>query len=228
MIDKSDLLAVSLARRAAVGGNAKQLREARGLGLREVAAVVGCDPASISRYERGAARPSGDQAIRYGQVIASWLEAETVEDAAAEETPHEHGCRCVRCQCRRWLSWRPLEDRPLAVATLQVQSFDGRRSGRVGDDRAYDVVVREADMLRALRAAEPFLGLVGQVSRRTRAGQVVAWLEGRKTADLPGAEPWVKRRWAEAKDAHPVRTLGWVLDQAAEAMAAQLGDMPRD
>jgi len=81
-MSSEDLLRISLARRAC-DGDGRRLRLERRLSLREVARFVGCDPASISRYERGKARPSGERAARYGELIADWLLADKAESETA-------------------------------------------------------------------------------------------------------------------------------------------------
>jgi len=44
------------------------------LSAREVASVVEVDVATVSRWERGKTRPSGEPAGRLGDLIEQWLE----------------------------------------------------------------------------------------------------------------------------------------------------------
>ncbi len=146
----------------------------------------------------------------------------------AEEEAHRQGCPCVRCQCRRFLSYRPPEDQKIAGATMKIAAYGGVMSGSGEPDRHYDVVVTHADLTRALGMVEsPFLREVGRACREigppptyekqpwgmTRPARfVVAWLAVHCWAD-----------WQAARDEHPEGTLGWLLDQVAQEMAEILG-----
>ena len=57
-----------LARRLARDGSGRATRERSGLSIRELARVIGVDVATLSRWERGEARPRGEAALQ-------WLEA---------------------------------------------------------------------------------------------------------------------------------------------------------
>lgn len=70
-----DILGIALARRACVTGDARRLRLEVGISLRELAAALGVDPASVSRWERGVARPGTANAGALGAIIDAWLEA---------------------------------------------------------------------------------------------------------------------------------------------------------
>lgn len=70
------------ARELASSGAARLARQRAGLSLREVGAVVGRDPATILRWERGEQRPRGDAAIRYGAVIRELLSPDKARAAA--------------------------------------------------------------------------------------------------------------------------------------------------
>jgi DNA-binding transcriptional regulator YiaG len=62
------------ARRRARSGEGRRLREAAGLSLRELAAQVGVDAATLDRWERGLARPRRAAALRYQTVLAALAE----------------------------------------------------------------------------------------------------------------------------------------------------------
>ena len=80
----TDLLQISLARRAGVTGEGRRLRKAAGLSLRNVAALLGCDSASLARYEVGSARPGVARARVYGEWLAQRLAVEAAEAVVDE------------------------------------------------------------------------------------------------------------------------------------------------
>jgi DNA-binding transcriptional regulator YiaG len=68
-LTNDDLLTLVRVRELARSGEARKLREAADLSLREVAAAVGTSPASLSRWELGQRRPHGPAAVRYGAIL---------------------------------------------------------------------------------------------------------------------------------------------------------------
>lgn len=72
----------------------REVRKARGLGLRQVAAAVGIDPTHLSRVERGLARLSLDSLLRIAQVLDLQDLERVVAPFAREEpsaTPTDRG-----------------------------------------------------------------------------------------------------------------------------------------
>jgi DNA-binding transcriptional regulator YiaG len=63
------LLEIRRVREQARTGEARELRLAAELSLAEVAGAVGTSAATISRWERGARRPHGGAALRYGRLL---------------------------------------------------------------------------------------------------------------------------------------------------------------
>jgi DNA-binding transcriptional regulator YiaG len=78
-MDMEELLLVSLARKAGKSDEARQLRLAQELTLREAAGSLGVDAASLSRWERGETTPKGRFAIGYGRLLATWMAVESAE-----------------------------------------------------------------------------------------------------------------------------------------------------
>ena len=162
------------------------------------------------------------------------LAAELLEEVEV----HAPGCRCPVCQCRRWLAYAS-PDRQAEV--LKIATYGGTGGGSGEPDRAYDRVVTEVDMERALgMVREPFLRLVGGLHRNLRGerdSRTLAWFRG----PLPVIR-WLERfeadRWTREceADAEPgwetVRdlwrmtahqTLRRLLDECAVEMARNLG-----
>ena len=67
-------VAALVGRRAGRTGEGRRLRVSLGFSLREAAAVIGTDAASLSRWERGLVRPRATLGARYGDVLTSWME----------------------------------------------------------------------------------------------------------------------------------------------------------
>jgi len=53
----------------AASGRARALREARHIGLRELARTIGASPSTVSRWETGANQPRGSVALKWAQVL---------------------------------------------------------------------------------------------------------------------------------------------------------------
>ncbi len=68
-----DLTRLARVRSLARSGAARAARLAAGLSLVEVAEVVGVQPATVSRWERGVRSPHGDAALRYADFIEEVL-----------------------------------------------------------------------------------------------------------------------------------------------------------
>jgi DNA-binding XRE family transcriptional regulator len=64
------LAELSRLRALARSGDARRLRERAAIGLCEMAKVVGVDPATLSRWERGVGRPRGRAASRWARELA--------------------------------------------------------------------------------------------------------------------------------------------------------------
>ncbi len=77
-----NLLAISLARQAARTGDGRRLRESMELSLREASSALGVNPATLSRWERALHQPKGQRAVRYGDMLTSWLAASMGEAEA--------------------------------------------------------------------------------------------------------------------------------------------------
>lgn len=70
--DEADrLMRLAAARRLASTGEALRIREAAGLTRAEVARVVGVDRATVSRWEDGSRRPTGDAALRFAELLGA-------------------------------------------------------------------------------------------------------------------------------------------------------------
>lgn len=76
-----DQLAMVLARRCCRSGELRELREALGFSLSEVAKLLGVDTASVSRWERGVVTVKGQRAVDLGMLVARWL---VVDDVGAD------------------------------------------------------------------------------------------------------------------------------------------------
>lgn len=68
-----DIVARLIARQATVTGTGARVRNDLGLSLREFAALVGVDAATLSRWERRITRPTGRGAERYGRLLDDLL-----------------------------------------------------------------------------------------------------------------------------------------------------------
>ena len=159
---------------------------------------------------------------------------------AGEVTPdvHEEGCRCMVCVCRRWLNFHADE---LTSEVIKIATYGGSGSGTGEPDRAYDRLVREVDMERALGSvSDPFLRLVGGLHRnlqpeRPEPGkalwrgpvELMRWLERFRRqewaaaclVDDPGG--W-ETQW-ELFHVNGSATLRRLLDECAVEMARFLG-----
>lgn len=63
------LITISRARAAARSGEARLNRESAGIRLHELACELGVSPTTLSRWERGITRPTGELAIRWAELI---------------------------------------------------------------------------------------------------------------------------------------------------------------
>jgi transcriptional regulator with XRE-family HTH domain len=70
-----DTILVTLARRACRNGDGRRLRLELGVSLQQAAAALEVDPSSLSRWERGLVLPQADRSVRYGRILALWLQA---------------------------------------------------------------------------------------------------------------------------------------------------------
>lgn len=68
-MDSKQLLALSLARRLAVSGEALVIRQGAGLSLKDVADAVGSTPSGVWRWERGERTPRGLPGVAYGDLL---------------------------------------------------------------------------------------------------------------------------------------------------------------
>jgi DNA-binding transcriptional regulator YiaG len=68
-MDYQDALALSLAKKAAKDGTARQIRLASGLPQSVIASVCHVTPQAVTRWERGDRSPTGPAAIRYGRLL---------------------------------------------------------------------------------------------------------------------------------------------------------------
>ena len=77
--DYSSTATLSLVREMCASGQARQLRQAKGLSLREVGDAIGTSAAIVARWETGKTRPRKDAALRlaalYSELIAATEEA---------------------------------------------------------------------------------------------------------------------------------------------------------
>lgn len=67
--DRGIALLLAEARRLCGNGEARAIREAADLSLAELARDVGVSESTLSEWERGAQRPTGQRAIRYLAVL---------------------------------------------------------------------------------------------------------------------------------------------------------------
>ena len=67
-------------------GDAVRLRRQLGLSQALVAGAVGCEPATVSRWESLVRRPRGQLAVRYGRLLAQ-LERLISDDGSAQTEP---------------------------------------------------------------------------------------------------------------------------------------------
>ncbi|MGI5436194.1 helix-turn-helix domain-containing protein [Streptomyces shenzhenensis] len=74
VVTQTKALRLARVRVAVVTGEAQRLREAACLSISEIAASCGVDQSTVWRWEHGARRPRGDQALRYGELIDSLRE----------------------------------------------------------------------------------------------------------------------------------------------------------
>ncbi len=143
------------------------------------------------------------------------------------------------CGCRRWLGFHAHDEAVPPV--LKIATYGGFGGATGEPDRAYDRVVGEVDMVRALEAVEdPFLRLVGALHRSLQPERperglalrrgplpVMRWLERCRYAEwlaacLVGApEGWTTHR--ELFRANGSATLRRLLDECAVEMARALG-----
>jgi hypothetical protein len=72
---KREHLAALVGREALRTGRGKALRLSLGFSLREAARVIDVDAATLLRWEDAGVVPRFAQAVRYGEVIGTWLEA---------------------------------------------------------------------------------------------------------------------------------------------------------
>ena len=63
-------LALARVRDLCVSGAARQIRTQAALSLREVAGYLNVSIATLSEWELGTQRPTGDRAIRYGKLLS--------------------------------------------------------------------------------------------------------------------------------------------------------------
>jgi DNA-binding XRE family transcriptional regulator len=68
-VEHDDLVTVAYARQATKNGFGRMVRIAADLSQREVAASIGVDVSTISRWESGERLPRGASAVRYGHLI---------------------------------------------------------------------------------------------------------------------------------------------------------------
>ncbi len=72
---RSFLTRLIAGRFSALSGAGREIREEAGLSLAEVAHAVGVDKGTLSRWERGLARPRRSQALRYEEVLREVVKA---------------------------------------------------------------------------------------------------------------------------------------------------------
>jgi DNA-binding transcriptional regulator YiaG len=66
----SDTRCIARAILALESGEAIRLRRRLGLSQAGIAGAVGCEPATVSRWESRVRRPRGELAVRYGRLLA--------------------------------------------------------------------------------------------------------------------------------------------------------------
>lgn len=84
MARNDNLRAEVFARRLAASGRGRTIRHSAGLTCAEVGDQVGVNGATISRWETGKRTPRGEDAGRYGRVLASLERAISCADGALE------------------------------------------------------------------------------------------------------------------------------------------------
>lgn len=57
-----------------IGANMRILRTGKGIGLREMARTVNCDPATLSRWERGIGNPDFQTVARVAEALGESLD----------------------------------------------------------------------------------------------------------------------------------------------------------
>jgi DNA-binding transcriptional regulator YiaG len=65
----STVLALTEVRRLCTTGEARAIREALELGVAELARDIGVSGSTLSEWERGIQRPTGERAVRYLRVL---------------------------------------------------------------------------------------------------------------------------------------------------------------
>lgn len=78
-------------RKAASNGAGRALRRRAGLSLRELADLIDVDPATLSRWERGAVRPRHDAALRWSNALDAITAALNPPGSASGPSPHQNG-----------------------------------------------------------------------------------------------------------------------------------------
>jgi DNA-binding transcriptional regulator YiaG len=68
-VEVAEAVSLSVVRTWCASGEARRIRQRRGLSLGDVAAVIGSSPAVVARWETGAARPRRDAALRYSSLL---------------------------------------------------------------------------------------------------------------------------------------------------------------
>lgn len=64
-MNPEQLRTVGEVRSLAASGKARALREARHIGLRELARAIGASPSAVCRWEQGVNRPRADRALKW-------------------------------------------------------------------------------------------------------------------------------------------------------------------
>lgn len=64
-----DVLLIAKARRLSQSGEARNLREAAGLSIREVAGAIGGSPSAVWRWENGQRQPRGQAAAAWARLL---------------------------------------------------------------------------------------------------------------------------------------------------------------
>jgi transcriptional regulator with XRE-family HTH domain len=75
MLVEEDLILLREVREAARSGRARRVRELSGLSQQEVAAAVGVDAATVSRWESGRRTPRGAAAVAYAKALRALIDA---------------------------------------------------------------------------------------------------------------------------------------------------------
>lgn len=65
-----ELVQLTVARRHAKEGTGRAIRVAAGLSMREIADAIGASESRLSRWETDNARPTGEPAVRWAEVLA--------------------------------------------------------------------------------------------------------------------------------------------------------------